>query len=212
MERIDINKQSSIRIENGAVVYVDPWEVPAHEGDADIIFVTHDHFDHFSPEDIEKLKNDATVLVVPEGMKRAALRKTSVKEANCLAVKPGKTYVADGISFETVASYNRTKHFHPIGSGFCGYIVTLGDERYFITGDTDDTPEMRRAHCDVLLLPVGGTYTMNVEEAAELAAAIAPKVAIPTHYGSVVGKSGDGEAFREKLKALNPDVETLLLL
>ena len=199
MNKINVLTHSSIRIEcDAGVVYVDPYSVEQENHDADYILVTHDHYDHFSPEDIRKIAKKDTVLIAPEGM-RAAAEKEIRDEMKLFTVKPGASYTAEKLSFETVASYNMLKPFHPKHAGWVGYILNTGGQRIYIAGDTDATREAKQVKCDVALVPVGGTYTMNAKQAAELINTIQPAAAIPTHYGSIVGNKKDAEVFSENV-------------
>ena len=192
---IDVFTHSSIRIRSGSgVIYVDPFKIREETHDADYVFVTHEHYDHFSPEDIAKVAKEGTVLVVPESMKAKASKETGKKISMITAV-PGESFEFDDFSFEAIPAYNRLKPFHPRGAGWVGYVFDLGGKRIYVAGDTDLTAEARQVRCDVALVPIGGTYTMNAKQAAELVNAICPETAIPTHYGSVVGSENDAEAF-----------------
>lgn len=198
-ENIRVLTHSSIRIQSGdTVLYVDPYKVSGRPQDADYVFITHDHFDHFSPEDIEKVSCDKTVLVVPEKMRDKVLQEVD-ETRGIIPVKPDAPYDINGFSFETVPAYNRLKPFHPKTAGWVGYIFCLDGKRIYVAGDTDATPDARKVRCDVALVPVGGTYTMNASQAAELVNTIRPAAAIPTHYGSVAGSAADAESFREKV-------------
>lgn len=166
---------SSIRITGEKTVYVDPWQIEGEPHDADLILVTHDHHDHYSPEDIAKISKPNTVLVTPAYM----------ATDNALSVVPGKHYIICGMPVETVASYNIGRPFHTPDRNNVGYLLENGGIRYFIAGDTDRIPENRTVRCDVALVPAGGKYTMDAAEAALLVNDIHPKVAIPTHYGTV---------------------------
>ena len=161
---IRVLHQNAIRIEaDGRVLYFDPHGVQDAPHDADYIFVTHDHYDHFSPEDIGRVSKAGTTLVVPESARAAA-------EAVGLAVLPvqvGQSAALPGVSFRTVPAYNLNKKFHPRAKDWVGYVAEFGGGIYYIAGDTDATPEARAVRCDVALLPIGGTYTMDAEEAAE---------------------------------------------
>ncbi|MBQ1363435.1 MAG: MBL fold metallo-hydrolase [Oscillospiraceae bacterium] len=198
-ENIRVLTHSSIRIQSGdTVLYVDPYKVSGRPQDADYVFITHDHFDHFSPEDIEKVSCDKTVLVVPEKMRDKVLQEAD-ETRGIIPVKPDSPYDINGFSFETVPAYNRLKPFHPKTAGWVGYIFCLDGKRIYVAGDTDATPDAKKVRCDVALVPVGGTYTMNASQAAELVNTIRPAAAIPTHYGSVAGSAADAESFREKV-------------
>jgi L-ascorbate metabolism protein UlaG (beta-lactamase superfamily) len=198
-ENIRVLTHSSIRIQSGdTVLYVDPYKVSGRPQDADYVFITHDHFDHFSPEDIEKVSCDKTVLVVPEKMRDKVLQEAD-ETRGIIPVKPDSPYDINGFSFETVPAYNRLKPFHPKTAGWVGYIFCLDGKRIYVAGDTDATPDAKKVRCDVALVPVGGTYTMNASQAAELVNTIRPAAAIPTHYGSVAGSAADAESFRDKV-------------
>ena len=198
-ENIRVLTHSSIRIQSGdTVLYVDPYKVSGRPQDADYVFITHDHFDHFSPEDIEKVSCDKTVLVVPEKMRDKVLQEAD-ETRGIIPVKPDAPYDINGFSFETVPAYNRLKPFHPKAAGWVGYIFCLDGKRIYVAGDTDATPDAKKVRCDVALVPVGGTYTMNASQAAELVNTIRPAAAIPTHYGSVAGSAADAESFRDKV-------------
>ncbi|MCR5587775.1 MAG: MBL fold metallo-hydrolase [Lachnospiraceae bacterium] len=203
--KISVNTQSSIRLvsDEGKVIYVDPLNIEMEAFDADFVFITHDHYDHFSPEDIKEVVNKDTMIVVPKSMEKK-FRKCFPIE-NAIFVEPGKAYSADGagadgvdsLKFETVPAYNILKPFHPRLSGWIGYVFDFGGERVYVSGDTDATKEATAVKCDVALIPIGGKFTMNYKDAAKLINTIHPKCVIPTHYGSFVGDPEDGERFRE---------------
>lgn len=202
-ENIRVLTHSSIRIQSGdTVLYVDPFKVKGQPQDADFVFITHDHFDHFSPEDIEKVSCEKTILVVPHKMHEKAVQETGDTLDDTRGIIPVKTnspYDINGFTFETVPAYNRAKPFHMKSAGWVGYIFCLDGKRIYVAGDTDATPEAREVRCDVALVPVGGIYTMNPSQAAELINTIRPAAAIPTHYGSVVGTVSDAEIFQRKV-------------
>jgi len=200
---IEINCHSSIKITKGKTIYIDPFKIEKESHDADIILITHDHYDHYSPEDIEKVTTNETIFVAPKTVKVLS------KMKNVILVEPSETYDMEGIKIETIPAYNINKKFHPKDSKWVGYIVEIGGTRYYIAGDTDITPENKNINCDVALVPVGGTYTMNSQEAADLVNRINPKIAIPTHYASIVGDRGDGLKFKELIK---PEIECEILI
>ena len=175
------------------VIYFDPWKVRSAEP-ADLILITHEHHDHFSAEDVKKLRKPDTIIVTI-----AAVAKQLAGDVH--TVKPGDTLTVKGIQIEAVPAYNPAKQFHPKTAGHVGYIITAGGQRIYHAGDTDMIPEMANIHTDVALLPVGGKYTMNASEAAEAANLIKPKVAVPMHWGGgVIGTRADAEAFKKACK------------
>ena len=208
-DNIRVLTHSSIRIATDAgVIYVDPFHVKDTPQDAAFVFVTHDHFDHFSPEDIAKVSGPETVLVVPEKMKKKAENETA-GSLTVVTVKPGETYRIGDLAFETVPAYNKIKPFHPRSAGWVGYVFSTDGKRIYVAGDTDATREAGQVSCDVALVPVGGTYTMNPAQAAGLVNAIRPSAAIPTHYGSVVGSKGDAEQFAGQV---DPEITVRIIM
>ena len=205
---ITVNAQNSIRINaNGTIIYVDPYQIDEENHDADFIFITHDHYDHFSLESINRIMQRETAFVVPIAMDKK-VRKNTAAGIN-YPVEPGKSYVVNSLSFETVAMYNKLKPFHPKKSGWCGYIIDVSGTRVYIAGDIDDIDEAKAVKCDIAMIPIGGFYTMNYKEGAGLINTMKPKVAIPTHYGTAVGSPSDGESFA-KLVDKDIQVETKL--
>lgn len=202
LENIQVLCHSSIKINEGKVIYFDPFKINKQYNDADIIFITHDHYDHYSEEDIDKVIKPDTTIVIPEGMQVKLLKK-GIKNSNIITVEPEKTYVVEGLKFETIPAYNVNKAFHPKDNGWVGYILEIDGIRYYIAGDTDINEENKRVKCDIAFVPVGGTYTMDFKEAAELVNEIKPKVAVPIHYGSIVGTNEDAINFQ---KLLNPEI------
>lgn len=200
LDRFSINCHSSIRCGGDRTVRFDPFRVEGAPRDADVVFVTHDHYDHFSPEDLRRVMKPEALLVLPESCRETALE-AGFDAERLLTVQPGRDYQAAGIDFRTVAAYNLDKPFHPREKGWVGYVVTLEGQRVYVAGDTDDTPEARAVICDAAFLPVGGTYTMTAPEAAALTNVLRPQIAVPTHYGSIVGRMSDGDDFAAALAA-----------
>lgn len=199
-ENIEVFTQNSIRIrKQDKVIYIDPFKMREEPGDADYILITHDHYDHFSPEDIKKVSNGDSVLIVPEKMADKA-HKVSEMVGEICTVNPGTHYNIDGLEFDTVPAYNNLKPFHPKSAGWVGYILSIDGKRIYAAGDTDMTKDNENVKCDIALVPIGGTYTMNAKKAAELINGIRPEVAIPTHYGSIVGSFDDEMVFAEHVK------------
>ena len=199
-ENITVNAQNSIRIDSRiGAIYIDPFQLDDEPKDAAYILITHDHYDHFSPEDITKVVGDHTILVVPEKMESKA-QEVAGMMSRVVTVKPGVYKEIDGLEFETIPAYNIMKPFHPKGAEWVGYILRIDGKRIYIAGDTDATKEARTVKCDVALVPIGGTYTMDAKKAAELVNEIRPSVAIPVHYGAVGGSPKDGDVFAANVK------------
>ena len=200
LENVEVLCHSSIRFSKGNTIYFDPFKIETNYNDADVIFITHDHYDHYSEEDIGKIVKEDTVIVIPEDLKTKVLKK-GWKEENIITVIPNKSYTVKNIEFQTVPAYNVNKQFHPKENNWVGYLVNMEGITYYISGDTDITKENKKVKCDVAFVPVGGTYTMDYKEAAELINEIKPKVAVPTHYGSIIGSKKDGAKFAKLVDA-----------
>jgi len=179
---------ASVRIDDVITIYIDPWKV-AEPKQADLILVTHEHFDHLSKDDIVKLSGPETMVVASRGA--AAKLSGEVK-----AVGQGERFQVAGVWVETVPAYNTDKPNHPKSAGHVGYVVELEGRRIYHAGDTDVIPEMEDIACDVAILPVGGTYTMDAKEAAQALEVLQPQFAIPIHWGEVVGSGKDAKRFR----------------
>ena len=193
-ERVRVNAHSSVRLElGGKVLYVDPFSLTEAHHDADLIFLTHDHFDHFSPADIALVSKADTVFVLPESI--AVKAASAIGPRRSVTVNPGDRGEIEGIAFEAVPAYNPGKRFHPRANDWVGWVLEAEGLRFYVAGDTDATPEAAAVRCDAALLPIGGTYTMDAEEAAALANQIRPRLVIPIHYGSVVGTANDFARF-----------------
>lgn len=215
MPNIHINARSSIRIEGTKIIYFDPFKITEDKQDADVIFVTHEHYDHFSPEDIKKVANESTILVVPESMKQMLPEEVDESFAEIKFVKvedAGTDLVIDDILVKWVRAYNIDKPFHTKERDWVGYIVTLDGETYFVTGDTDGNEDNSSVKCDILLVPCGGKYTFDAEEAAEFTCKIKPRKVIPTHYTDVPGESEIGEKFKQTVQDMMKDVEVEVML
>ena len=181
LDNIELLCHSSIRINKEKIIYIDPYNIEKKYNDADLIFITHDHYDHYSEEDIDKVKKEDTVIIAPEELLTKLLRK-GFRLDHIITVEPNKEYITEGIKFETVPAYNTNKQFHPKENEWVGNIIEIKGISYYIAGDTDITEENKKVKCDVAFVPVGGTYTMDFKEAAYLINEIKPKIAIPTHY------------------------------
>ncbi len=181
---------------NGKRVYVDPFRIRGSMPKADLIFVTHPHFDHFNEDAMGKVVGSNTKFVAPKDV----ADKLSGKKV--LSVQPGKSYTVEGISFNTVAAYNIGKEFHPKASGWVGYIIDADGRKVYHAGDTDVTEEMKRVEADVALLPIGGHYTMSLDDAVLVAGSIRAKAFVPMHYKSLLGKEGSKKAEEEFAKKI----------
>ncbi len=179
----------AFRVEGPPIVYIDPWRLPDDLPLADIILITHDHYDHCSPEDVDKILAPDTILVAPH----RAMDKLRDIPAEKKVVQAGDRLTLGHLRLEVVPAYNINKKFHPRRAGHVGYILTLHGVRVYHAGDTDFIPEMERIRCDVALLPVSGTYVMDAKEAAQAAAVLQPRLVIPMHYGAIVGSRKDAE-------------------
>lgn len=196
IEGIEVLYHSSIKIKKGITIYIDPYGIEKNLKDADFIFITHEHYDHFSVDDIKKvIKEDTVIVSVPNVINESKILQKS--DDKRIAVKPNETYEFKNIKFETTVAYNKAKLFHQKEKEWVGYIITIGGIRIYIAGDTDDLEELKSIKCDVALVPIGGMYTMNYEEAADLINSIKPKYAIPTHYGAIVGEKADAIEFKK---------------
>jgi len=170
------------------VIYIDPYQLKGEPEPADLICVTHVHHDHLSLKDIEKLLKPETVIVATPDCQGLT--------GQVIALKPGESAQVGEVTVEAVSAYNIGKAFHPQANGWVGYIVTLEGTRYYHAGDTDLIPEMEGYQADVAFLPVGGKYTMTATEAAQAANTIRPKVAIPMHWGAIIGSDNDAATFQ----------------
>ena len=208
LEKTEVLCHSSIKINKGLVIYFDPFKIDREYHDADIIFITHSHYDHYSEEDINKVKKEDTQIVAPLDLLDNLLTLGFTKDSITL-VKPNENYTVKGLSFKTIPAYNTNKNFHPKANNWVGYLVTIDNITYYIAGDTDITTENKQVKCDVAFVPVGGTYTMDNKEAAKLINEIKPKVAIPIHYGKIIGNISDGHNFA---KLINKEIECKIFI
>ncbi len=208
LENIEVLCHSSIRINKEKVIYIDPFKINKNYNDADIIFITHDHYDHYSEEDIDKVIKEDTTIVISKDLLKKLLKKGINKNAIIVA-EPNKEYETQGINFNTIPAYNINKKFHPKENNWLGYIITINNVKYYVAGDTDITDENRKVKCDVAFVPVGGTYTMDFKEAARLINEIKPKIAVPIHYGSIVGTEQDARNF---INLLNSEIKGAILI
>jgi L-ascorbate metabolism protein UlaG (beta-lactamase superfamily) len=186
-------RQAAFRWEGeGPVVYIDPWGI-TDPAPADVILITHAHHDHFQPREIERLRTPTTKLVAPKDVADGL-------SGDVTPVAPGEVHEVGGVRFETVPAYNIAEErldMHPQRNGWVGYLFEYAGRRYYHGGDTDALPELQPISTDVALVPIGGTYTMDAEEAAGFVRAMEPGLAVPMHYGYVVCSPSRADVFRK---------------
>jgi len=192
LKKINWLGHDGFRIDASKTIYIDPYQIS--EGpEADLILITHEHFDHCSPEDVAKIQHSGSVIVTEKDS-------ASKLSGDVRVVSVGESLSIDNIQIEAVPAYNTNKDFHPKNKGWLGFIVDIDGVKVYHAGDTDFIPEMNDFNTDIALLPVSGTYVMTADEAVEAALAINPKIAIPMHYGAIVGGGGDATKFKDALE------------
>lgn len=195
IENIHWLGHDSFRLDGSSTVYIDPWKLAADAPPANLILITHDHYDHFSPDDIARLSTSQTTLIGPASVT------AKIDGVAAVTLSAGETATVGGVTVTAVPAYNLDKFrqpgevFHPRAAGGLGYIVELDGRSIYHAGDTDAIPEMRDVRCDVALLPVSGTYVMTAEEAAEACRMISAAAVVPMHYGDIVGTAADAARF-----------------
>ena len=199
LENVTVFCHNSIKIVGSKTIYIDPYNLDEAFHDADYIFSTHTHYDHFSEDDIEKVLKGNTIIVTPDSSRELACDLTKDR-SRVFIVEPNKNYELPDVKFSTTYAFNKEKMYHQKKEDWVGYIIEFEGVKYYIAGDTDNIKEIRNVECDVAFLPIGGKYTMDYEEAAELANIINAKIIVPTHYGLIVGEKEDAEKFKELVK------------
>jgi L-ascorbate metabolism protein UlaG (beta-lactamase superfamily) len=193
LDRFTWFRQSAFRYAgDGLTIYLDPWGTTADDPPADLIFITHAHFDHLQPHEIERLSRERTKVVAPRDV-------AAELSGDVTAVAPGGSYEVAGVRFETLPAYNLAEErldMHPKSNDWVGYVLELDGHRYYHAGDTDALPELESLRTDVAIVPIGGTYTMDYREAAAFVKAMAPSLAVPMHYGFVVCSPSHADLFR----------------
>lgn len=188
--KIEVLQHASIKLTDDKVIYIDPYDIKEQKNDADYIFITHDHYDHYDQESIDNIKKETTKIILPKCLEH---------KENYLVVEPNNSYKIDDIKFDTIASYNINKQYHPKEKEYVGYNILLDDCYYYIMGDTDRTPETDMVKTDICFVPIGGTFTMDIDEAVEYINTLKPKKAIPIHYGKIVGDISLGNQFKNMI-------------
>lgn len=211
LSNITVNAQSSIRIEGDKILYFDPFNVEDERHDADVIFITHEHFDHFQPESIAKVKNENTVIVAPVSMEKQIKAESGI--TNIQLFEPGTIHEFGGLLIETIPAYNGIlKPFHTKGKRWQGYVVKMDEIKYYVAGDTDVNDDIKKVDCNVALIPIGGKFTMDKRQAADYILELKPQAVIPTHYGAVVGSPEDGSDFKALVEAGDGAIQVELKL
>ncbi|NIO21569.1 MAG: MBL fold metallo-hydrolase [Candidatus Aenigmarchaeota archaeon] len=178
----------------GKKIYIDPYVLPKGSPLADIILITHDHYDHCDPAKVNEIKSENTKIITTE-------KSANKLEGNVKTVKAGDSLEIEGIRIRAVDAYNANKPFHPKGAGV-GFIIQSEGKSVYHTGDSDFVPEMNSLQgVTVVLLPIGGTYTMGIEQAKQAVLAMKPKFAIPMHYNFLEGLNADANEFKNKVEA-----------
>lgn len=198
MNKICVNTRSSIKLTGTKTIYFDPLEINGTPHDADIIFITHEHYDHFSPDDISKVTNAETVVVVPETM-LDMVSECNFSIQEIWGIRPFQTKEFSGIKCQGIPAYNIDKPYHPKENNWIGYLIDFDGNTFYIMGDTDITSESKLVEANVVFVPIGGKYTMDASEAASFINDKKSKCVIPIHYGSA-------EVVEEFIKLLKQDV------
>lgn len=196
LDKVKVLYHASIVLHDN--IYIDPYKIENETHNAKYIFVTHSHYDHLSIDDIEKVRNEDTIFFVTPDCKEKLLG-IGVGEKRIVCVAPNEIYKFGKIEVNVIAAYNVDKEYHPKENNWVGYLIKIQGVSYYIMGDTDQNEDNENIKCDVLFVPIGGTYTMDYAEAANYTNLIKPKYVIPIHYNSIVGKKEDAEEFAKLL-------------
>lgn len=198
LDNVEWLGHSTIKFNGDKIIYTDPFNIKNSYMDADIIFITHSHYDHFSKEDIIKCKKENTKIIITEDLYNESVD-LGFDSNNIISVLPNNHYEVDGISFDTIPAYNINKNFHPKDNNWVGYIIDINNIKYYVAGDTDSNNDVESVKCDVAFLPIGGKFTMDYNEAANLANLIKPKIVVPIHYGTIIGSREDAINFKNSV-------------
>ena len=198
-DNITVNTQSSIRIEGSKTIYIDPYKRSKAAHDADLILITHAHYDHYDEPSLRNVAGKNSFVVCPDSMFNE-VNALGLGAKGSAAMEPGAEIKPDGdlegITIKAVPAYNLNKNFHPKANGWVGYVIKMDGVTYYAAGDTDALPELEDVKCDIAFVPIGGTYTMTAKEAAGLINKIKPEIAVPIHYGTIVGSAKDVDTFK----------------
>lgn len=203
--KIEVFTQSAIKFSGNKNIYFDPFKIDKKLNDADYIFITHNHYDHYDENSINNIIANKTAIIVPKVLES----KVKILTSNYLVVEPNRTYKINNLEFTTVRAYNVNKKFHPKEANYVGYILNINNATYYVMGDTDALDENKNINVDVCFIPIGGYFTMDYREAANYINEISPKKVIPIHYGSIVGDINLGEKFKS---LINHNIEVEIYL
>ncbi|MBF0376994.1 MAG: MBL fold metallo-hydrolase [Desulfamplus sp.] len=192
--------------EDFPLIYFDPYQIDSgkeamSKNLSTIILITHEHYDHCSIDDVKKILGQDTVIITEkDSAKKLKKELGKAVDGKVEILTIGQSINIKGVDIQGVHSYNINKKFHPKNKNWLGFVVNIGGVKIYHAGDTDLIPEMSDIKCDIAFLPVSGTYVMTSDEAASAALEIKPKIAIPMHYGSLVGNDGDAQLFKQALE------------
>jgi L-ascorbate metabolism protein UlaG (beta-lactamase superfamily) len=191
-------------IEGEKVIYTDPYLLPENPKKADLILITHDHYDHCVPEKVKQIQKSDTVIVTTPDCARKLT-------GNIKIIRPGQNITIGDIAIKAIPAYNVGKQFHPKASGWVGFMFSVGGTTLYLAGDTDFIPEMNGLKPDIALLPIGGKFTMDIDQAVEATLSIEPKIVIPMHYNTFGGIEADPNEFKERIVSRNPGIRVEIL-
>ncbi len=198
-------------LEKSTTICIDPYKL-SRTFHPEIILISHNHFDHMSLDDLKKISSNNTTIVAA---KECINQLTKITSKEKIGLSPGQEKILNNIEIKAVPAYNidkinpdTHKPFHPKEDNKIGYVVSIGETSIYHTGDSDLIPEMNDLKPDILLIPVSGTYVMNAKEAAKAVEKIKPKIAIPMHYGTIVGSESDAKEFKELVKSCSVHILT----
>jgi L-ascorbate metabolism protein UlaG (beta-lactamase superfamily) len=191
-------------IEGEKGIYTDPFVLPSTPKKADLILITHDHYDHCVPEKVKQIQKSDTVIVTTPDCARKLT-------GNIKSIRPGQSVTIGDIAIKAIPAYNVGKQFHPKSSGWVGFVFKVSGTTFYIAGDTDFIPEMNGLKPDIALLPIGGKFTMGIDQAVEATLSIEPKIVIPMHYDTFGGIEADPNEFKEKVNDRNPAIRVEIL-